>query len=258
MLGGHNHRNDHSRNDRSYSVCINRNHSVMVRGMARETDYHILLDAGFSEQEIAEMSPRARARRLAEAQPDEHRPPDATLDRALDDAIVATNISDVEMTTSPAEPPCASSKTPNRNIRTKLLSGSVGAIVLYAIIHVGPVKEDAPLEVPGWGNLSRCSPLISFDGSRYLTLSKNHFARLEGKKDARKTENGQWSFDQEAKSYSITVENQTTIYSAIIPGDELTCILIKGDRASVDLAASWFQDHGNDEDAPDAGIQYDR
>jgi hypothetical protein len=106
-------------------------------------------------------------------------------------------------------------------------------IFLWTIFNVVFKQRDPPQVIPGWDGISRCSFMVSFDGKRHLSLSENHFARIEERDQA--DAHGSWSFDERTGKYTIAVDGEPVIYSVVDPGDRDNCMLIKGDPATVDL-----------------------
>jgi hypothetical protein len=67
---------------------------------------------------------------------------------------------------------------------------------------------------------------------------------------------GSWSFDESARRYTITINDESVTYSVIAPGDGDNCMLVKGDLVTADLTRSWFYsradlDSQNDRDPPE-------
>jgi hypothetical protein len=94
--------------------------------------------------------------------------------------------------------------------------------------------------------------MVSFDGERHPSLSENHFARVDEPNSIGK--DGSWSFDESSGKYTITVHDDSAVYSAVAPGDGYNCMLIKGDAQAADLARSWFYSHADFEDQGDPAL----
>jgi hypothetical protein len=131
----------------------------------------------------------------------------------------------------------------------KWIYGGVGAIVLYAMFNVVFEQREPSQVVAGWDGISNCSFMVSLDGKRRLSLSENHFARIE-EPDRTSTE-GLWSFDQSTGKYTVTIHDESIIYSAVAPGDGDGCMLIRGDLATADLLRSWFYSRADLDDQSD-------
>jgi hypothetical protein len=125
-----------------------------------------------------------------------------------------------------------------KDLSGKLIYGGLGVIFLCTIFNVVFKQGEAPQVIPGWDGLSSCSFMVSFDGKRRLWLSENHFARIEEPDQA--STSGSWSFDESTTKYTVTVADESVIYSVVAPGDRDDCMLIKGDLATADLPRSWF------------------
>ena len=99
----------------------------------------------------------------------------------------------------------------------KLLLGGVGALILYAFFRPAFEQQAATQIVAGWDGISDCSFMASFDGKRHLSLSENHFARMEESDQA--STDGSWSYDEDTGKYTITVNGEPITYSVVDPGD---------------------------------------
>ncbi len=101
---------------------------------------------------------------------------------------------------------------------------------------------------PGWDDLAPCSDMVSFDGTKTLTLSEDHRASVYYKDPLKEPKEGErgvsvegtWSFDEISKRYSVIFNGVTTDYLMLFPEDVNTCMLIKGDLETADLRGSWF------------------
>ena len=75
---------------------------------------------------------------------------------------------------------------------------------------------------------------------------------------------GAWSFDQSTRKYTIKLNDEALLYSAVAPGDYYNCMLIKGDPQTADLSRSWDESaellehdqilHGSRSNAPTSTI----
>jgi hypothetical protein len=158
------------------------------------------------------------------------------------------------------ERPASASQGP----KSRILWRALFAIIVLCTIAYGVfLHAKRPNEQPafpaGWIDLAACSDAISLDGTRQLALSEDQTAEMtettsqtEGKNE-RKTR-GKWSYDETAKKYGITFNDETTSYSLLSKDHIATCILVKGDFGSGNLLESWFAtfDNGSDD-----GPEYD-
>jgi hypothetical protein len=136
-----------------------------------------------------------------------------------------------------------------KDLSGKLIYGGLGVIFVCTIFNVVFKQREAPQVIPGWDGLSSCSFMVSYDGKRRLRLSENHFARIEEPDQA--SADGSWSFDESTTKYTITVHDESVTYSVVAPGDGDNCMLIKGDLATADLSRSWFYSRANLDDQSD-------
>jgi hypothetical protein len=104
---------------------------------------------------------------------------------------------------------------------------------------------------------SLCSLTTSLDGSRVLFLSDNHRASFEDHSPLKEGEDGkgrfvdgEWSYDEASKKYTVTLNGAATTYSLVKISDSNICMLIKGELGAADLRASWFSS-GSDDDPGD-------
>lgn len=125
-------------------------------------------------------------------------------------------------------------------------------------IHTRPVSI-AKRPPAGWDELEPCSSLISFSGTKYVTLFEDQHAELvqyipaqQGKESADSIINGRWSYDPSSTQYSITIGGNTISYSLFSPEHLAICILSKGEIDAANLYESWFtyrdDDRGDSEE----------
>jgi len=98
--------------------------------------------------------------------------------------------------------------------------------------------------IAGWDDLISCSYTVSFDGTKQLELFEDRRVTLSAVGDDKidKIAEGQWSFDENAKRYTIAVGGSTNSYSIVslpLP-PVVSCVLITGTINAADLRASWF------------------
>jgi hypothetical protein len=133
----------------------------------------------------------------------------------------------------------------------------VAALVLASIVYWNLVHHDAgppvPVRVvvPGWDDLASCSFLISLDGAKHLTLFENHRAQLSEVErlkngDPKNQNEDRWSFDENSKLYSLTLNKETTVYALVSPVEADGCMLINGNLEAANLRRSWFSTHSDD------------
>jgi hypothetical protein len=126
-------------------------------------------------------------------------------------------------------------------------------MTVSAIVGITFKRTDKPLnEAPtlGWSELVLCSDLMSLDGIQQMTLSENHVVRFRDERGSKFSKTGLWSYDELSKRYSVTLLDQTSIYSIVAPRGTDTCMLIKGDLEAADRGGSWFSSSANDYDDP--------
>src|SRR5579859_2589621 len=137
-----------------------------------------------------------------------------------------------------------------KSLSGKLFYGGLSVIFFFAIFRViFERQEEIPQIVAGWDGISQCAFTSSFDGKKHLSLSENHFARIEGPDQA--SVDGSWSFDESSSKYTITVNSDPVTYAVVTPGDGANCMLIKGDPGTADLPQSWFYSRADLEDQTD-------
>jgi hypothetical protein len=98
---------------------------------------------------------------------------------------------------------------------------------------------------PGWYDLLDCSYTVSLDGTKELNVFENHGAVLYDKSvkmnGKYRAIDGNWTFDEVTKLYSVTLNGETETYSLLGPeGATGICMLVKGDLGAADLRGSWF------------------
>jgi hypothetical protein len=177
------------------------------------TEIETLKRYGWSDEEIAEMSPKTQRQLFQEAMATGQSKPTAEL------ASTRGN---------PSKPVEGAPRTRlMKNLSGNLIYGGLGVICLFTIFRVVFEQRETPPVIAGWEGISNCSSMVSFDGKRRLTLSENHFARID-ESDRTSTEGG-WSFDQNTSKYTITIRDESIIYSVVAPGGGDDCLLVKGD-----------------------------
>ena len=184
-----------------------------------KTDHQTLLDAGFTESEIADMSPRARATRLEEAKAGEPATSESDVATGKRDApIVAETVDDVLKL-------CVAGGGLDRRRNTamgisntvKVLCACTGLAFAYWVIVHKPEKVPTAL---GWDDLISCSDSTSLDGTRRLSVSENSHAILyeahgpsdRGERSETISREGTWSFDETSKRYVVVLNGETTTY----------------------------------------------
>jgi hypothetical protein len=200
-----------------------------------QTEIEGLKRHGWSEEEIAAMSPKTRRQFFQEAMETGRSEPTAEF---------------APWRENPSKPVEGAPRTRlTKDLSGKLIYGGLGVIFLWTICNVVFKQRDGPQVIPGWEGISTCSFMVSFDGKRRLWLSENHFARIEEPDQA--SADGSWSFDESTSKYAITVRNESITYSVVAPGGGDNCMLIKGDLATADLPRSWFYSRGEVDDQSD-------
>jgi hypothetical protein len=141
---------------------------------------------------------------------------------------------------------------------------AIAACVLYFVFSRSeptPVQARIPAP-PGWNELEACDTMRSIDGTREAELYDDHrvvlwdFSPLkEGEPETRKPGETTWSYDADAKRYSILIGGRTELYSLITLGEPGICILLKGDRDAANLNESWFATRIADDDYEDVPYQ---
>jgi hypothetical protein len=130
----------------------------------------------------------------------------------------------------------------------------VGALLIGAtVLWIAFRRTDQPLNeglTLGWNELVSCSDLTSLDGTQRMTLSENHVVSLRDERGPKFSKSGLWLYDEPSKRYSVTLLDQTSIYSIVAPRGTDTCMLIKGDLEAADLRGSWFSSSADDYDDP--------
>jgi len=168
-------------------------------------------------------------------------------------AHLRTEFQDAAPTEQSDTPNPASSRapriSPTKNLSGKVIYGGLGLILLCTSFNVVFRQREAPPAIPGWDAISSCSFMVSFDGKRRLSLSENHFARIEEPDHA--SADGSWSFDGTTGKYIVTMRDEPVAYSVVAPGDRDNCMLIRGDLATADLHRSWFYSRADVDDQSD-------
>jgi len=106
-----------------------------------------------------------------------------------------------------------------------------------------PKQESEPWP-PGFEDLIGCSYTASIDGTKELNLLDNGTAVFYDKsiKEGKKYRmiDGNWTFDQNSKHYTVTLDGASTVYSIVEPAGWGSCLLVRGELTAVDLSAAWF------------------
>lgn len=137
------------------------------------------------------------------------------------------------------------SRRENRAAKTiwpsALLACAIAAGFCTAVLHRSGNNAAQLVTVPGWDDLVLCADTTSIDGTKELELREDQHAVLRLKKDeGDQTIEGQWSFNELTKRYSVSVDGTTTTYSIVSLSSVPSCMLIAGDISAADLHASWF------------------
>jgi hypothetical protein len=157
--------------------------------------------------------------------------------------------------------------TPDKTPWAKVLYTLAAVALVYWIFFYKPdeaLTTEIQSAVPGWDDLIPCSDMVSFDGTKTLTLYEDHRTSVYYKDPLKEPKEGErgvtvegtWSFDEISKRYSVTLNGLTTDYLMLSPEDVSTCMLIKGDLEAADLRGSWFSksdEPESDEPEPDPG-----
>jgi hypothetical protein len=200
-----------------------------------QTEVEGLKRHGWSDEEIADMSPSVRRRLFQDAMETGQSEPTAEL---------------APRQGNPSNPVKGAPRTRlKKDLTAKFFYGGLGVIFLCMIFNVAFKQREAAQVIPGWDGISSCSFTVSFDGKRRLWLSENHFARIEEPDQA--SADGSWSFDESTTKYIVTVHDESVTYSVVAPGDGDNCMLIKGDLATADLPRSWFYSRADLDDQSD-------
>jgi hypothetical protein len=90
--------------------------------------------------------------------------------------------------------------------------------------------------------MSDCLTLVSFDGTKTLTLADDQTASLEmrSRKATAETVEGRWTYDANSTRYQVHLSDGAETYSLASIEHTGHCMLIKGDLNSANLNASWF------------------
>ncbi len=203
-----------------------------------QTEIEVLKRYGWDDEDIAAMSPSTRREEFQKAMASGQSESTAEL---------------APRRGNPSKPVEGAPRIrPTKSLRGKLFYGGLSVIFFFAIFRlIFEQQEETTQIVAGWDGISQCSFTSSFDGKKHLSLSENHFARIEGPDQA--SVDGSWSFDESSSKYTITVRNDPSTYSVVTPGDGANCMLIKGDPGTADLPQSWFYSRADLEDQIDTG-----
>src|ERR1700730_601171 len=199
-----------------------------------QTEIEALKHYGWSDEEIADMSPAQRRREFQYAMGNGQSEPAAEAAPRRENHL------------KPVEG--APRTRPTKELSRKLIYGALGVTFLYAIFNVAFEQRETPQVIPGWDGISSCSFMVSFDGKRRLWLSENNFARIDGANGP--STDGSWSFDESTRKYTIAVP-EPVVYSAIAPGEGNDCMLIRGELETADLHRSWFYSRADLDDQSD-------
>jgi hypothetical protein len=159
----------------------------------------------------------------------------------------------------PAEPDFVDSpKRPSRmRYRWPMFWGCLVVGGVYLTLNRHNAAEQ-PVELLGWDDLLPCSYTASFDGTKNLDFSENGRVTLYDKSAKGGSIDGDWTFDETTKLYTVTINGENVIYSVVEPGAPGFCILVKGDPNAADLRSSWFSspvlDEPSDDREPDSGL----
>ena len=95
-----------------------------------------------------------------------------------------------------------------------LALGVIGLLV-YALFfrshHTEKTEKAEP--PPGWDELSSCTVVRSFDGTRWLSFSDDKSVELLEALPSERRDKGEWSYDEESKKYLVTINGVTISYS---------------------------------------------
>lgn len=131
-----------------------------------------------------------------------------------------------------------------------------GIGIVYLTLD-GHKAAEQLVELPGWVDLLPCSYVASFDGTKKLSFSENGRVALYDKAVKGGSVDGDWTYDETAKLYTVTINGEIATYSVVEPGGTGFCILVKGDSNAADLRSSWFSspvdDEPDDDREPDTG-----
>jgi hypothetical protein len=159
----------------------------------------------------------------------------------------------------PAEPDFIQMRKPPSRTRYwwRVFWVCAGISIVYLTLHRHRAAEQL-VALPGWDELLPCSYVASFDGTKKLGFSENGSAVLYDNSAKSGSVDGNWTFDETAKLYTVTINGEIATYSVIEPGGGGICILVKGNANAADLRSSWFSspiddDHSDDRE-PDSGL----
>lgn len=134
--------------------------------------------------------------------------------------------------------------------------GALGLGAYYFATHTASHrKPEPPPPKPGWEQLTRCSFLTSFDGSKDLSLWDDGRAELyDNINKQQDAVEGEWRFDKGTNLFAVIFDGVPKSYAMVEPGQGPICMLLMGDLRSADLQESWFSP------TPDEGdrLEYER
>jgi hypothetical protein len=143
------------------------------------------------------------------------------------------------------EPKSAFTEPPPRRIGfgigpwTAVFWGAVIDGIIYFGIHRRMTEtHSVQTAMAGWENLSRCSYVGSFDGTKELSLSENGNATIYDSTANNKSIDGEWHFDKTTNLYTVTFNGESKSYSLLEPARGPICMLLKGDPKAADMPTS--------------------
>ena len=114
------------------------------------------------------------------------------------------------------------------------------SIMLAARTRLPPAENAGapePSSIPGYDELGACSSSHAVESDNILVMHQDGLAELI-KGDATTT-TGFWRFDPPTERYTVSFGGEPTTYERIVLG-RWVCLLLKGDRATADIAGSWY------------------
>ena len=149
----------------------------------------------------------------------------------------------------PAEPEFTQiPEPPSRSTAWWYLAGGVliiGGVFYFAVGPKGRVEPAPPPAIVGWDDLALCSPVKSLDGTRGLNFFDD--GRVEYQDNSQNdpsghapTKMGTWSFDPATRTYAVSLNDTTRVYSVIASLQNQICILLSGSIGAANLNESWF------------------
>jgi hypothetical protein len=119
-----------------------------------------------------------------------------------------------------------------------------GAVYLIFVRDEDATQATEPLPA-GLADLWDCADMVSLDGTKELKFFDDWRAVMYDK--AKRNERGKylvvegtWSFDENTKLYTVTLNGESAAYSMAEPGGG-DCMLVKGDFGAANLRESWFR-----------------